>query len=77
MDEHSLHVFVEETVLREGKVYLRTFVPLPFVVQLLVSQLFGCCSQEHVFQGELLLSSLCLKMLLGKTEVVQEMIDEQ
>lgn len=66
MDEHSLPVFIEETVLRGGKVYLRTFVRLPFVVQLLVSQLFGCHSWERVFQGELLLISVCLKMLLGK-----------
>lgn len=66
MDEHSLPVFIKATVLREGRVYPRVFVPLPSVVQLLVSQLFGCHSWKSVFQGELLLISVCLKMLLGK-----------
>lgn len=66
MDEYSLPVFTKETVLKEGEVYLRTFVHLPFVVQLLVCQLFGCHSWEYVFQGELLLFSVCLKTLIGK-----------
>lgn len=66
MDEQLLPVFIEESVVREGKVYLRTFVRLPFVVQLLVSQLFGCHSWKCVLQGEPLLILVCLKMLLGK-----------
>lgn len=66
MDEHSLPVLRRRLFLREGKVYLRTLVPLPFVVQLLVCQSFGCHGWECVFQGELLLISVCLKMLLGK-----------